>query len=400
MTKYGHYLAALDRGCPRTFAGKFIRYKLLKKCLKECAARGSPRAPRDAAAATAAAAAHGPPAGADAAAAAAGGADAGTVERSRARFFELLKLELRRANTCFVSTAQSIVACFQRTETRRRLACCFPRLLAAGPGRYAQLTERAYWCRKYARANAVALRKILKKYDKLCGGQRGRAFLQHCWRLPSGGEFLHSPLLDELKAIQDVLHEMRMQHEDVALTEVADLSVRSRKGAAHAAATGGKAAATPAAAAAAAAAAAGAAAGGGGAGLVRPSVSRFSDEDLRCPICLDALYKPVGLTCGHKFCKQCALEHAGMRRAIGTFNNLLSYVSSSVACPQCRQAAVYRGAVRMRQLDRVVRSRFPHEWQERRQEERARERAVVEAAAAAAQPGRAWMHTRDALLGM
>ena len=133
-------------------------------------------------------------------------------------------------------------------------------------------------------------------------------------------------------------------------------------------------------------------------------------------------------------------------------------MSSSVACPQCRQAAVYRGAVRMRQLDRVVRSRcgvikawkqgwltpgqavgccgvcvaaayapaprsyappfhtpspprpsschqcpmlrFPHEWQERRQEERARERAVVEAAAAAAQPGRAWMHTRDALLGM
>ena len=48
----------------------------------------------------------------------------------------------------------------------------------------------------------VALRKILKKYDKLRGGQRGRNFLQHCWRLPSGGAFLHSPLLDELKAIQ------------------------------------------------------------------------------------------------------------------------------------------------------------------------------------------------------
>lgn len=51
-------------------------------------------------------------------------------------------------------------------------------------------------------ARQVALRKILKKYDKLCGGQRGRSFLQHCWQLPTGGAFLHSPLLDELKAIQ------------------------------------------------------------------------------------------------------------------------------------------------------------------------------------------------------
>lgn len=48
----------------------------------------------------------------------------------------------------------------------------------------------------------VALRKILKKHDKVTGGQRGRAFLQYCWRLPSGGAFLHSPLLDELQAIQ------------------------------------------------------------------------------------------------------------------------------------------------------------------------------------------------------
>jgi hypothetical protein len=54
-----------------------------------------------------------------------------------------------------VSNAEAIVAAYQRMEMRRRLACCFPRLLAAGPARYADLAERAYWCRKYARANAV-----------------------------------------------------------------------------------------------------------------------------------------------------------------------------------------------------------------------------------------------------
>lgn len=48
----------------------------------------------------------------------------------------------------------------------------------------------------------LGLRKILKKHDKVCGGQRGRHYLQQCWRQPTGGAFLHSPLLDELKAIQ------------------------------------------------------------------------------------------------------------------------------------------------------------------------------------------------------
>ena len=198
-----------------------------------------------------------------------------------------------RCCRCFVGSARGIVSAFQSAERRRCLACCLPRLLGAGPGRYAELAERAYWCRKYARANAVrawcgcgvrgggrngclvcggggvcggvggggaagrpastpttddcrrpstphlrlcahrclppprpphphpylgppsqhpsppptppqvALRKILKKHDKRAGGGRGRAFLQHCWRLPAGGgAFLHSPLLDELKAIQ------------------------------------------------------------------------------------------------------------------------------------------------------------------------------------------------------
>lgn len=41
-----------------------------------------------------------------------------------------------------------------------------------------ELAQRAYWCRKYAKANAVALRKILKKHDKLCNNSQGKQFLQ------------------------------------------------------------------------------------------------------------------------------------------------------------------------------------------------------------------------------
>lgn len=59
--------------------------------------------------------------------------------------------------SCFVATAKAIVARYQRAELRRRLACCFPAaLLAAGPAAFAGLADRAYWCRKYARANAVS----------------------------------------------------------------------------------------------------------------------------------------------------------------------------------------------------------------------------------------------------
>lgn len=68
---------------------------------------------------------------------------------------------------CFVSTAQGIVAAFQRTEMRRRLACCVPRLLGVGPAHYAHLADRAYWCRKYAKANAVSAQLLAAVPGKL-----------------------------------------------------------------------------------------------------------------------------------------------------------------------------------------------------------------------------------------
>ena len=76
-----------------------------------------------------------------------------------------------------------------------------------------------------------------------------------------------------------------------------------------------------------------------------------------CPPCCPSL--PCSTSCRvPQFCKQCAVEHAGLRRALGTFSNLCSYVSPAVVCPQCRQPAVYREAVRMRQLDRVLKARW------------------------------------------
>ena len=194
------------------------RYKQLKKTLKECRLQAAAVADGDASGGEEAGSAT-PPAALPAAApstAAEAEAAAAHLRRAEARFFELLEGELFKANRwanlppglpagrcllpvqlaqsrvwrrlpaplpgpgpcqrtqpaspsassspspatllccrCFVSNAEAIVAAYQRMEMRRRLACCFPRLLAAGPARYADLAERAYWCRKYARANAV-----------------------------------------------------------------------------------------------------------------------------------------------------------------------------------------------------------------------------------------------------
>ena len=43
---------------------------------------------------------------------------------------------------------------------------------------WAGLQTRLMWARRYARLNALALRKICKKHDKALGSQAGHLFLQ------------------------------------------------------------------------------------------------------------------------------------------------------------------------------------------------------------------------------
>lgn len=106
----------------------------------------------------------------------------------------------------------------------------------------------------------------------------------------------------------------------------------------------------------------------------------FRDNDLTCPICLDLMYKPVALACGHKFCKRCALEAAGFGRAVGTFASIVSHVPRRAPCPACRQQDVYRGAVSLREVGRLIERRHPREWAERRGADKRLEREAAEAA--------------------
>ena len=193
--KFAHYLSTLERDAPTEWHDKFIkyvnavnvgillsfpihpyssyyrRYKKLKKMLKSCTNDTNDK----------------------------------IDEEAESAFFGELQEELKFVNQTFHEEAYRMVGKYQRS-TRGLLSWFWGRWTkrkhASG------LAEQAYWCRKYARANAVALRKILKKHDKTCSNRKGREFLQKCWRSTSSkgiGLFLHSPLLDELKAIQEKL---------------------------------------------------------------------------------------------------------------------------------------------------------------------------------------------------
>ena len=103
---------------------------------------------------------------------------------------------------------------------------------------------------------------------------------------------------------------------------------------------------------------------------VGPAFGPFRDEELRCPICLEIMYKPVGLGCGHKFCRSCALEAAGFGKVFGAFRNIISYIPSRTPCPQCRQKQVYKGAVSLKELALLIKERYPREWAERKSQEK------------------------------
>lgn len=183
----------------------------------------------------------------------------------------------------------------------------------------------------YATINAIAIRKILKKYDKIHYSKQGQAFKSQAQSMHI--EILQSPWLCELMAFHINLRETNhtKSKKPPAFFEGCSLAIKDGK----------------------------------------PSLSceLFDsiklDLDLTCSICLDTVFDSVSLTCGHIFCYMCACSAASVTIVDG-----LKAANLKKKCPVCRGAGVYEGAIRLEELNILLSRSCPEYWEERLQTER------------------------------
>ncbi|CAL0326689.1 unnamed protein product [Lupinus luteus] len=181
---------------------------------------------------------------------------------------------------------------------------------------------------EYIAINAIAMRKILKKYDKVRNPVNGENFKSRM--LAEHIELLHSPWLIELGAFYLNLSGLDGCDLDVICGHFScDLNM------AEAVMT------------------------------LRLPDSIKLEYNLNCAICLDFVFNPYALGCGHIFCKSCACSAA----SVMIFEGLKS-ASSESKCPICREVGVYSKPMHMLELDLLIKKRCKNYWKERLYEER------------------------------
>ncbi|XP_020580459.1 probable E3 ubiquitin-protein ligase BAH1-like 1 isoform X2 [Phalaenopsis equestris] len=181
----------------------------------------------------------------------------------------------------------------------------------------------------YVTMNATAIRKILKKYDKVHGSVNGRNFkmVMRTKRI----ELLQSPWLIELGAF----------YLNCAGTDAGEPGAFFRKFSCDLSDS-------------------------------QPVMTMVLfdsityEYSLSCPICLDTVFNSYALGCGHLFCKSCVCAAASVLICDGPKS-----APRGAKCPVCREVGAYRDPVHMLELDHLLRSRCKDYWKERLREERA-----------------------------
>ncbi|XP_021622651.1 probable E3 ubiquitin-protein ligase BAH1-like isoform X2 [Manihot esculenta] len=90
------------------------------------------------------------------------------------------------------------------------------------------------------------------------------------------------------------------------------------------------------------------------------------EYSLTCAICLETVFNPYALSCGHLFCKSCACSAASVLIFQG-----LKAATPDAKCAICREAGVYANSVHMLELDLLLKTRCKKYWKERMIAERA-----------------------------
>ncbi|EXC19906.1 putative E3 ubiquitin-protein ligase BAH1-like 1 [Morus notabilis] len=185
----------------------------------------------------------------------------------------------------------------------------------------------------YATVNAVAMQKILKKYDKVHCSMKGQEF-----RLEAQAKhmnLLKSPYLFELMAFHmNNLNENKEESKNNYLFPLLSdclLHIDGEKPYL----------------------------------LVTLFDSISLNLELTCPVCLETVFDPVSLSCSHVFCYMCACSVASVTIVDGLKN-----ADPRSKCPICRQVGVFEGAVHLDELSMLLSRSLPEYWGERFQRER------------------------------
>ncbi|KAF8398018.1 hypothetical protein HHK36_016944 [Tetracentron sinense] len=238
-------------------------------------------------------------------------------------FSELMKEALDIAG-CFNSRVRQLLHLHISTGLQRyvlRLRQCFT-------NDQQSLVQEGRMLIEYVTMNAIAMRKILKKYDKVHGSVNGRNFkikmrAEHI-------ELLQSPWVIELGAFCLNFNESDGGGSGMFFHKFScDLAMQPVMT------------------------------------LMLPDSMKL-EYSLTCAICLDIVFNPYALSCGHLFCKACACSAA----AVMIFEGLKA-ASPESKCPICREVGVYDNAVRMMELDLLLKNRCKEYWKERMMAERA-----------------------------
>jgi hypothetical protein len=71
----------------------------------------------------------------------------------------------------------------------------------------------------------------------------------------------------------------------------------------------------------------------------------------------EAMYQPIGLECGHRFCADCAFTSAGKGNALGTVRAILDHVDPDAPCPECRTKGVFALAMELKETEKLIKQR-------------------------------------------
>ncbi|PKA52722.1 putative E3 ubiquitin-protein ligase BAH1-like 1 [Apostasia shenzhenica] len=240
-------------------------------------------------------------------------------------FFPSLLAEMSTVVGCFNERAEKLL--------ELHLASGFCNCLICFGGRrsksQAALIQEGKDLVTYAVINSTAMRKILKKYDKVHYSKQGQAFRSKAQNFHI--DILQSPWLSELMAFYINLREKEKNKPAQGLLGDCNLTVTD------------------------------------GRPILSCSLldSLKLDIDLTCSICLETVFDPISLTCGHIFCYMCCCSAASVTIVDGLKN-----ADSKAKCPLCRQEGVFDGAVHMDELNLLLSNSCRGYWEQRLRTER------------------------------